>query len=105
MTNEPIYDKLEKECKTNNQRVASRVAGWLKDIAQESCEFCDMENKPMAYRFDGIYKEKIYVQHLIPAKLRPNGSWIIKAEVASGPIYANINFCPMCGRNLCREEK
>jgi len=64
------------------------------------CEYCDMKNKPMAYRFDGIYKEKIYVQHLIPAKLRPNGQWIIKAEVASGPIYANINFCPMCGRKL-----
>ena len=68
------------------------------------CEYCDMKNKPMAYRFDGIYKEKIYVQHLIPAKLRPNGRWIIKAEVASGPIYANINFCPMCGRKLAEEK-
>jgi hypothetical protein len=63
-----------------------------------------MKNRPMACRFDGIYKEKIYVQHLIPAKLRPNGRWIIKAEVASGPIYANINFCPMCGRKLTEDN-
>lgn len=82
---------------------AKRVAGWLKDIAQESCEFCNGD-KPLhenlkhrvvgAIRFVRIKKNK-WGPCLSISTLGKFGG--------KDQNYIRINNCPMCGRNLCNE--
>ena len=70
------------------------------------CEYCDETKvKYLSLRRDDIYgKEFIAVKKLGPCKMNPDrNKWIIIAYVNGGNLYANINYCPMCGRKLNEE--
>lgn len=66
-------------------------------------EYCDkIKGKYLSLRRDYIYdKEFIAVRKLGPCKMNPDrNKWIISAYVNGGNLYAEINYCPMCGRKL-----
>ena len=72
------------------------------------CEYCnETKVKYLSLRRDDIYdKEFIAVRKLGPCKMNPDrNKWIISAYVNGGNLYADINYCPKCGRKLSEKEK
>lgn len=70
------------------------------------CEFCETNNKnkckPLVRILDKLNGyEKIALCHLLPSKSLPNRDcWAIEATRFGVGIYAKVNYCPMCGREL-----
>lgn len=73
-------------------------------LTNNTCKYCNGEIKTeyLSKRRDDIYgKEFVAVRKLGPCKMNPDrNKWIISAYVNGGNLYAVINYCPMCGRNL-----
>ena len=75
------------------------------------CEFCEPDKKnkckPLVKRFDSINGyEKIELKHAIPCKALPNrDEWHLSVFSFGACIYAQINYCPMCGRKLGDTDK
>ena len=99
MARNPIIDALNKVAKANNERAHRRICGWLKDVAQESCEFCNREPRtPIKSQDKGI-----------DAMLEGRYFRVLETNEHGGVDYAEniavfkFQCCPMCGRNLCRE--
>lgn len=75
------------------------------------CEFCEPDKKnkckPLVKRVDGINGyEKIELQHVLPREALPNrDEWHLQVMSFGTCIYAQINYCPMCGRKLGDTDK
>ena len=68
------------------------------------CEFCEPDKKnkckPFVKCFDGINGyEKIELKHAIPCE------WHLQAGKFGVFLYAQIKYCPMCGRKLGDTDK
>lgn len=70
------------------------------------CEFCEPDKKnkckPLVKHFDSINGyEEIKLHHSRPCKAFPNrNEWHLSVLSFVACIYAQINYCPMCGRKL-----
>lgn len=72
------------------------------------CEFCEPDKKnkckPLVECIDRLNGyEEIKLHHSRPCKALPNrDEWHLQAGKLGVFLYAQINYCPMCGRNLRR---
>lgn len=75
------------------------------------CEFCEPDKKnkckPLVKRFDSINGyEKIELSHVLQCKDLPNrDEWHLQAGKFGVFLYAQIKYCPMCGRKLGDTDK
>ena len=65
------------------------------------CAYCheDMDGYVKRIPSTGIGKAYIHYHHPI------NGGWQLELLERRAPMAIKINFCPICGRNLCQEEE
>ena len=69
------------------------------------CEFCDNldvtgRGKNLSVRRDEIYRDFMQLVKFQKAPLRKREFFAVYAEIQGVNMYAEINFCPMCGREL-----
>ena len=75
------------------------------------CEFCEPDKKnkckPLVKCFDSINGyEKIELSHVLQCKDLPNrDEWHLQAGKLGVFLYAQIKYCPMCGRKLGDTDK
>lgn len=99
-TNEPIYDALEKECKENNKRGHKKMCGLLTEVMQDSCSFCNREPRSPLQSQDKGIDAMLEGRYFRVLETKEHGG----AEYAENIAVFKFQFCPMCGRNICREE-
>ena len=74
------------------------------------CKFCepnkDNKCKPLMQCLDKLNGyERVRVHHTRPCKADPNRDfWRLYCERFGVFIYAEINYCPMCGRKLTNQS-
>ena len=74
------------------------------------CEFCDNldvtgRGKNLSVRKDEIYRDFIQIVKFQKTPLRKREFCAVLAQIQGVNMYAEINFCPMCGRKLTEDAK
>ena len=69
------------------------------------CEYCDNLDvtglgKNLSVRKDEIYRDFIQLVKFQKAPLRKREFCAVLAQIQGVNMYAEINYCPMCGRKL-----
>lgn len=69
------------------------------------CKYCDNldvtgRSQNIAIRKDDLYRDFMQLICFPKTEMRKKESYAIYANIQSVTMYANINFCPMCGRKL-----
>lgn len=69
------------------------------------CEYCDnldvtVRGKNLSVRKDDIYRDFIQLVKFQKAPLRKREFCAVLAQIQGVNMYAEIKFCPMCGRKL-----
>lgn len=66
------------------------------------CDYCDLESLAIEF-YDNISNDEI-LEMKINKKAELTIEYDAYSNDSSFSVYRNINFCPMCGRNLkCKE--
>ena len=73
------------------------------------CKYCDNldvtgRGQNIAIRKDDLYRDFMQLICFPKTEMRKKKSYAIYANLQSVTMYANINFCPMCGRNLTEDK-